>query len=418
MSKFEFYYLKSIKYKPQPFKSNWCWAACLSNMIEGLNSKSVIGNTQCNLVSYYRKYQNNPYSINQVYNGCCTGGNSISHQCNIGIETNDIKIIYGKGGFILEEVEDLNTILNYNWVKFTLIKNQAPILLKIIRERGYHASLITGFGEVGGCKYLLFSDPSETTGEIYQNMRVIEDNINDISQAWTTSVKDNFNLIEDKEIKTRYEKAIEFIAKIDGGFDIELSNPLNYIGHKHPAFIDRLLNSENRAAIINKEGEQLVKDFREQKYAGNCQPEVPIRSNISGDIVNLKFNDLDNPTDEILHLIKEFDARSYLKEYAIEIQIFTQSMLVENSFKIYDQLLNTIELKTDSKPLASRDELQEDDGDSIYVLPTSFPENYQLDYNIYKLKKFKDLLFSLPKATFFIEKDRDKPLPEEPILIT
>lgn len=415
MADLQFYYLKSIEYKAQPYKSNWCWASCLSNMIIGLEADSSIGNSQCNLASYYQLYKQDPNCEIKKYNHCCNLDNLPESHCNIGINPDHIEDIYGLGGFELLEMDDLNPLYEFNWIKKTLIEKKAPILLKIWINNGFHANLITGFGMIGDCQYVLISDPAITKGEIYRNIKLLSDRI-DIRQAWISEKKHKNPLIKDEEINERYKKAEDYIKDLDKtNLDPELSDPSNYIGFKHPVVIDDFLDTKNKLLSNTNQRSKLIQDFRNQKINNKCQSQIPKRPNLSGDILELSLSDIDNPTDDIIDLINKYDARIYLKEYALELKVSLKKsikknnadddLFINNKFRdaaTTDMIDDSIDDITKIIDLNTYQEIKD-----VVVTPISFPNNYNLNTEPQSVVAFRLAITVLPKTLFFSQNKND-----------
>jgi hypothetical protein len=127
----EFYYFKNLVHKQQPYNSNWCWAACLSGMIDGLNAQSKIGKKQRELASFYKEYTSNFYKVT-YYNECCNGNNAPTGLCNKGISDHHVIDIYEYSGFEATVINQFDQ-LDYEAIKNILVINQAPILIKFIK---------------------------------------------------------------------------------------------------------------------------------------------------------------------------------------------------------------------------------------------------------------------------------------------
>jgi hypothetical protein len=409
MKTFDFYFFKDLVHKQQPYLSNWCWAACLSSIIDGLVTTTSIGNKQCNLASFYKRYRkNNNINVN-YYDDCCPQLHNTSNECNKGIQDTHIEDVYKHSG-LLATPYDNKLIKSYTWVKDILKEKQAPILVKY-RENGQaHASLIIGYGEINSCRYLLLSDPNNSTAEEYKLMKMI---INlSIEKIWVLEKINNIQLKKDEEIYQRYAKAVQYVESLKSNninktLYKELSNPLDYLGYKYPALIDDLFNNINNSINLQHITQnKLVQDFRSQKVDSACQRKIVKKPEDQGNIIGLSLNDLDNPTDEIIEFLKDnkFDCKIYIKEYAIEVNAYLDKGSIYNS--AYRQRNSSINQEVDF----SFHHYNDNQG-VIMLLPIHIPENYNLNRNPQSLEDFKLSLTNLPKAEFFSsEKDSLAPL--------
>lgn len=273
MTNFKFYRLKDFIHKQQPYLSNWCWAACLSTIIDGLNTETNIGKKQCNLASFYRQYRANTQINATSYSECCPFSQNISDECNQAIADSHISDIYSHSG-IEASLEDENYINDYQWVKNTLINNQAPILVKYTVNGQGHANLVTGYGEINNCQYLLLSDPQYEYSDEYKLISIVK--LLEIEKIWALKKLKKNKLEKDFEIYDRFDKALKYTKSLNKkNLDVntakELKNPLNYLGYKNPAIIDSLLENTVKSEIF--EGlnlRNLVNDFKAQKTNGVC----------------------------------------------------------------------------------------------------------------------------------------------------
>lgn len=403
---FNFYYFKDLIHKQQPYQSNWCWAACLSSLIDGLNTSYQIGNKQCNLASYYREYSRNPQAKVQVYNNCCSNLHNTSSECNKGIHDNHISEVYNHSGIIARE-DNAKNIYNYNWVKQTLINQQAPILIKYSSGGQDHASLITGFGEIDDCKYYLLSNPEYRRADTYIRTDIIANY--SISKIWVLEKLSQNKPEKDKEIYVRFEDAIRYVEelKLNKSFiDDVLLDPRNYLGHKHPAMINRILKDNNKR-LDNQFINNLAADFRKQNQFEDCQRKITKTPEDSANIIGLSLDDVINPTDETMSLLTDnnFDCRIFIEEYTIELEVFVDNSAYEEFlFRARQAAYNSGQIGTSASFNDGPSE------ESIRVLPISYPQNYNLNKEPHPVNIFRQNLRTLPKARYF-EEEHSSPAP-------
>ncbi|MDB2385221.1 hypothetical protein N9V96_01985, partial [Polaribacter sp.] len=189
-----FYCFNEINYNFQPEGSSWCWAACLSNISIGLNSKSTIGKFQCDIVSHYKKFLSN-FNPNINTSNCCN--NTISTSCNIRLDDKHVNYIFGKVGFYVNCFSDYNQLNDFDFIIESLNNNQAPIVLKTIINKSAHMVLINGYGtKPNGCNYILISDPDNSKNEVYFNHEYYLKN-HKIEKFWTLKSENSNNLKKD-----------------------------------------------------------------------------------------------------------------------------------------------------------------------------------------------------------------------------
>lgn len=407
MNELEFYHFKDIMHKQQPFNSKWCWAASLSSMIDGLNANSLIGNTQCNLASYYKEYLNSSNLRIQPYHGCCDNLHNTSTSCNKGIQDGHVTDIFEAGGFEATKVQDKCMLRYYDWVEQTLRKNQSPLLIKYRLNSQAHASLITGFGKIdNNCEYLLVSDPTNKFADEYKHISIIGD-LN-IEKLWETKKSDKNKLIVDQEIIERHNRVLEFLENTDFNNDDLMTDALNYLGYKYPAEIDSIIEEFRlRKALNIIRLDRLKQDFRNQKINDQCQQYIVKKPDEQGNIVGIKFEDLDNPTDSTLEVLKNssLDCRSYVDGYAIELRV----VLINVDDRFNRNIRNTQrQIGSDASVNHHIHFNQFEDSYNeprILVCPINFPEDYNMEQSLQSLNDFKVKLDGLPKASFFAIED-------------
>lgn len=407
MSKLEFYHFKDIMHKQQPSNSKWCWAASLSSMISGLNSNSEIGITQCNLASYYKEYKKSKHSKKQPYNGCCVNLHNTSAQCNKGIDDNHVVDIYQASGFEATKVQDNSFLTNYNWVEQTLRKNQSPLLIKYRLNNQAHASLITGFGKINNkCEYLLVSDPINKYADEYKHVSKVDDLA--VKKLWETKKNNQKNLIKDEQILNRYKNILKFLEKADFNNDKLMTDALNYLGHKYPAEIDSMIEEFRLLNVLNVQRlDRLKQDFSTQKITDQCQQHIVKKPDEQGNIVGIKFEELDDPTESTLEILNnpKIDCRSYIDGYAIELKV-----ILKNDNYRFNRIIQHRQRQIGSDRTI-RQQIHFNHFEDIYnepkilVLPINFPMDHNIESNFQSLNEFKAQLDKLPKASFFAIKD-------------
>lgn len=407
MNELEFYHFKDIMHKQQPFNSKWCWAASLSSMIDGLNANSLIGNTQCNLASYYKEYLNSSNLRIQPYHGCCDNLHNTSTSCNKGIQDGHVTDIFEASGFEATEVDDNSYLTDYNWVVQTLRKNQSPLLIKYRLNSQAHASLITGFGKIdNNCEYLLVSDPTNKFADEYKHISIIGD-LN-IEKLWETKKSDKNKLIVDQEIIERHNRILKFLENADFNNDDLMTDALNYLGYKYPAEIDSIIEEFRLRKTLNIiRLDRLKQDFRNQKINDQCQQYIVKKADELGNIVGIKFKDLDDPTGSTLEILNnsDIDCRSYVDGYAIELKV-----ILKKDNDRFNQIIHHTQNQIGSDRSIRRqtyfNQFESDNNESkILVLPINFPMDYKLESSLQTLNEFKAQLDRLPKASFFAIED-------------
>lgn len=407
MNELEFYHFKDIMHKQQPFNSKWCWAASLSSMIDGLNANSLIGNTQCNLASYYKEYLNSSNLRIQPYHGCCDNLHNTSTSCNKGIQDGHVTDIFEASGFEATEVDDNSYLTDYNWVVQTLRKNQSPLLIKYRLNSQAHASLITGFGKIdNNCEYLLVSDPTNKFADEYKHISIIGD-LN-IEKLWETKKSDKNKLIVDQEIIERHNRILKFLENADFNNDDLMTDALNYLGYKYPAEIDSIIEEFRLRKTLNIiRLDRLKQDFRNQKINDQCQQYIVKKADELGNIVGIKFEDLDDPTGSTLEILNnsDIDCRSYVDGYAIELKV-----ILKKDNDRFNQIIHHTQNQIGSDRSIRRqtyfNQFESDNNESkILVLPINFPMDYKLESSLQTLNEFKAQLDRLPKASFFAIED-------------
>lgn len=407
MNELEFYHFKDIMHKQQPLKSKWCWAASLSSMIDGLKANSEIGKTQCNLASYYKEYIKSKNVIIQEYDGCCVNLHNTSSDCNQGIKDGHVTDIFEASGFEATKVQDKRMLRYYDWVEQTLRKNQSPLLIKYRLNNQAHASLITGFGKINDtCEYLLVSDPVNKYADEYRHISLI--NNLSVEKMWETKKTNQNKLFVDQEIIDRHNRILKFLENVDFNNDELMTDALNYLGHKYPAEIDSIIGEFNFFKSLNRlRMENLKSDFGNQKISGQCQQYIVKKADELGNIVGIKFEDLDNPTESTLEVLNnpKIDCRSYVDGYAIELRVVLRDdndRFNRNIRHTQQQIGSDVSVNHDIHFNHFEDNYNKP---RILVFPINFPEDYNMEPSLQSLNDFKMKLYRLPKASFFAIED-------------
>lgn len=239
----EFYFFTKMKYKPQPSKSNWCWASCLESILSGVNSNSKIGKEKHDFVFNYKKYLKKHdiqtfNSANLNLNECTK--NPRENKCNLTIVDDHIIPIFKLAGLKVQELKALNKLNNYDFIVEKLKKNKGPILLRIFKNSRSHMVMIKGYGKTDTCNYLLISDPDERINEEYINhekLIIIDSTKLDLRKAWFVILKNSSNLTKDFIIEEKYNEAYKYVENLktlkNKSFHKDLLDPWPYITNKN-----------------------------------------------------------------------------------------------------------------------------------------------------------------------------------------
>ena len=351
----------------QPINSYWCWAACLSKMIQGLNSYSFIGKKQCEIVGYYKMHK--PLFDIPSFNNrdCCSRTTTISKGCNIGLNENDLETVFTRGGFNATEIIQLSTLSNFSSVKNLLIDNQSPIIIKTEKNRNAHMILITGYGESGSCQYVLAGDPAGNIGEEYVEFNEFL-SATKIIRAWTSEVQ-KFNLKPDKILKSSITVIEKFIRDNRKKFKKEsMSIPLNYLSHHNQSYIGfNIFRKDIDKNDLKDFIENLEEDFSTDK-------EETCRERIFRNLVRHR-----------------------------ETNIITEKKLDNGDFKLRDFNICLF------KDYATRIQIKKEFG-NILVRPLAFPKNYILKEGWQSYSSFIAELKqpANPKISYFASEDNSR----------
>lgn len=340
-----FFCFNNMNYQFQPEGSNWCWAACLSNMIIGLKADSSIGNSQCNLVSHYRSFLNGLNS-NEENKLCCS--ESILDQCNLRLDDDHLKYMFEKSGFLITPYDTISELNSFEFIVDKLNENQAPLILKTRVNGSAHMVLINGYGtKTSGCNYLLISNPDNSYKELYYSHEYYITN-NTIEKFWTASVENQDNLGKDKLLDFNYnfvKKTLDFNIK-ESSSDSEILNPWNYLNDFNSPFFINLMKGGNNN--LNVDNYTIIKEEFE-----NCKVHQNRYLVNVGSIKFLKEEELSNIDEN-----EGFVGFTYFKNYAIHAKISYENK-------------------------------------NIHIIPILFPKNYRLTKKELPLSEFLDELNKL-----------------------
>ncbi|RMB57388.1 hypothetical protein EAX61_11620 [Dokdonia sinensis] len=273
----QFYCFLGMDHQAQPLNSYWCWAACLSKMIKGLNSSSQIGTAQCEIVSHYI-HSFNSHNLITDDNYCCSEDGAMRTPCNIPIAQDHLCDVFRNGGFETEEINDLEIFNNYETIVSILKTFNAPIILKTRLFQQAHMILITGFGSRNHCDYLQVGNPVDNNEKymLYENFLA---NIH-IDNAWTAKVISEENLEQDKILVDKYKfikESLDFIQTQKNIENPQYRNPWYYLTHLNAFSTLKYYRESNNkdAALFELE---LQNDFEINTNSSipidNCEPYV------------------------------------------------------------------------------------------------------------------------------------------------
>lgn len=355
-----FYRFTNMHHVIQPENSYWCWAACAEKMIQGLRSKSEIGNNKCQIVSYYKNNILTTFdsSVNnndqQNSTSCCNESGEFLDECNIGLKDTHFIEIFNQIGFECEEFLETDKLKNIDFIIEQLEQNDSPIILKLNTSMA-HMVLISGYGERNGCKYIFIGDPSPGYGENYVRFDIFLDEYirnSKIAKFWTSKVKkidaNKKNIVLDLDIPDDPEEhfkainsKIEEINSAKSNFSVNIFFKKENLEVEESSFIN-----EN----YQKDFSSLLPNFCFKKFPFGIYAEINLLNNIREKI---------NPDEEISDL------------YIINFnEFFTIAITRENS--------GVTEIK-----------------------PITFPSNYKLDDTWQNYDEFYSTLQKLPKGVFF-----------------
>ncbi|MDH7444478.1 papain-like cysteine protease family protein [Aquimarina sp. 2201CG14-23] len=260
-----FYKFTKMRYESQPPKSQWCWAACLSQMIKGLDASSSIGKEMCDLVQHYGQYYEFNRRTLRSNEKCC--GLDTSKKCDsLSIQTEHIKEVFLKGGFECDTVNNyLDKLKSYEFIRKTLIDNDSPIILKTNNGSGPHLEMISGFGKKNNTEYVFISNPLKEYKEKYYPIDCFYSNYkNKIKEMWVSKLKSNENhsknLNPDKDLIEVHNTINKIIVKEKNenneNWNQNFDNPFLFLKAysllKTPITLDQDPNTEikNRKDII------------------------------------------------------------------------------------------------------------------------------------------------------------------------
>ncbi|WP_299245719.1 hypothetical protein [uncultured Aquimarina sp.] len=333
---YPFYKFTKMTYRPQPPNSQWCWAACLEQMIKGLNPPSTIGKEQCDIVQYY--WQN--YTTEQTRTlrmnrneTCCTGQNEFNKKCkDLSLDPIHLENVFQKAGFKCNLVYDFKQKLqDYKFIRKTLIDNDSPIILKTNRGSGAHLEMISGFGKKDDFEYVLISNPYELYNEKYYSIDCFfSDYKNILKEVWISEVKPtvsrnkNLNLDKDLiEIYNKIEKTInEEKNKNNVNWNIKFDNPFFFLkAHsllKSPVALDQDYDLET------KNRKEIISNSAQSNTVTNCLADSPLGIDQIGGLNGGFLGEITDLTEKIINNDYSFNItpidKIYLEEYAITLR--------------------------------------------------------------------------------------------------
>lgn len=362
----------------QPQSSYWCWAACLSKMINGLNSPTQIGNKQCDIVSYYKhqKYHKNVHQP-KMNDSCCGKSGHQSPGCNIALDETDLASVFTKGGFDTYEVLSLSDLEDFDNVKKTLKRKQAPIVLKTKTGNFSHMILINGYGERDGCKYILPSDPIAAKGEKYVEFDYFKSSVS-IEKAWETEVL-ACNLHKDKKLNDSIALIQKFIdSKIKPiTQESKLLDPWNFLTSPNlPNIANYILTGNTKEISAQWMIENLTRDFDTENIL-TCNPYVLRDTVLLGEINFISEEELNSGS---YALREKGNNQAYFDQYATRVQIKKKE-------------------------------------EEILVKPISYPKNYLINEGWQTYEEFRAMLYNPinPKIQFF-KNTEFRPFEKEAVL--
>lgn len=304
-----FYCFNQLDHVTQPDYSYWCWAACLSKMINGLNSTSSIGENQCQLASYYASFLNQS-ERNLIY--CCD--NRINTNCDQPLEENHLVKTFNLGGFSTEEL-GLDVLGNFFALMNRIEHSKSPIVLNIQDNGQSHMVLLSGYGQMNECHYLLLSNPLYEA-EKYITFESFENNYI-INNAWSTSLV--YDTIDtDKKIAERITKIDDLLNKIPVNTkrkfpNYSLENKFYFTDNSRLEMLENFVNNKNIDLLV-----ELKKDIDRDDNLTYCEPIVPRNWPINELSLN-RFRDAikENTGSEIIVMSKN---EIIVKDYAIKIK--------------------------------------------------------------------------------------------------
>ncbi|AXT56178.1 hypothetical protein D1815_10585 [Aquimarina sp. AD1] len=354
-----FYRFTDLCHVNQPENSYWCWAACAEKMIKGLYSKSEIGTSKCEIVSYYKNHVLSTYNNDDQLNltSCCSDSGEFFNECNIGLKDKHFIKIFNKAGFECEEFLETNNLKNIDFIIEKLEENDSPIVLKLNTSMA-HMVLISGYGKTPECNYVFIGDPSPGIGEKYVRFDVfLEEYIlnSNVAKFWASKVKkvdvNNKNLALDPNVTNDLEEfSKSFNSKIDKINNLKSKFRVNI------SFINENLDTEE-SSLINENYQKEWKDF-DSLSTILCIPKVPTG-------FHLEFDLLENIREKIT--LDEEISDLHIINFN---EFFTTGVIRDNS--------GVKEIK-----------------------PINFPLNYKLDNSWQEYDKFYSALQKQPKGVFF-----------------
>ncbi len=284
MEDYEFKFFKGIAHKSQPDLSNWCWAACISKLIQGFRITTNIENNQCSIAGYYLKtyHKSNGKSISK----CCHDG-TINETCNLGLLEKDLESVFSDFGIRCDRIPSnklVSSLSNYDFVVENINNSKFPILVQIEKPNGTHLIMLSGYGYYKKCKYVLIGDPLRGA-EYYQLLKNFINN-EKILKAWTCSLDlstfDHTTLIKDDVLHNYLSLATIQINRLLGDLTkrkqddlIPHTNPIGLLQNEFvPNFVQEF--KTNTDLTVDRSILNTLKNI--SKFSNECYPEIPRNS--------------------------------------------------------------------------------------------------------------------------------------------
>jgi len=372
-----FFHFTGMDHVIQLKNSYWCWAACLSKIINGICSSSRIGENQCDLATFYstnftqiinnnviyRTDINMSSIITQIDAPCCSKGKITSNKCNVPLHDKDLKALSDYIGLKCDIIRDLSILKEYTIIRKKLIDNDAPIILKTkLRSGRSHMMLITGFGKSSECEYVLVSDPLRASSQYTLLSYFLSEN--EILNAWEVKLKtsnNNSNLKEDEMLIKNFNLVQKFMIDNKEVMDDDIDFTKEVL-----ILSDKILEPFSKRVILNKMNNEI--DINKIIDTIDNQDELPICNNFKK---RIKIRRIGN----VLSVEKGFNFR----DRSLSINRVTE--------EYFEEFATTILVKRKKG--------------RIMVKPSTFPLNYNLKNEWQEYNSFCKELYKQPKIEYF-----------------
>ncbi|GAB4159783.1 MAG: hypothetical protein Tsb0033_14790 [Winogradskyella sp.] len=366
-------------------------------MIIGLKSVSVFGKKQCQLVGGYKlkyieKKDINPTSKLQ----CCHEKETVPSGCDIALKIPDLVNVYNDCGFKAAEIDDLNQLHNFHFIKHGLKFFDSPIVLNINKAGNAHMNLITGFGEIDGCQYILLTDPLKNVGERYIEFKTFIRSYQ-IDNAWVTELKFK-NLKKDakldlsleyveKFIKTYYSQ-IQDYSKQHALNPKRLLNKWTYLASKDVVFVANTIHEiSNEVGVLNMNKLSELLSYLSKNH--NPNDALTCYSYLSKDLVDLRD-------------VNYIDEQDLIDGVRTKNPHVIERIEKGNAFTVIGDYATKIEIKIEHG--------------KILVKPIQYPRNYSFSTSWQTYSDFLSSLIKEPKVEYF-QIDDTSPIRGQELLI-